>query len=191
MVKDKEYAFGGHARKGLTGVYWTKPKFLPPGGTFRCEIAQGFTYSSEEEIKTIIHEVSQKFLGTKYNLLQYNCNTFTSELCERLTNKPAPSWLNRAASIGLALPCVVPREWISPPDHETAEGELLDEEEEEEEEIDDDEHAAMLSHSQRRGRAGSVRSTARYSTPPPRLVSVKDTSGREMPPSERAPMPRR
>ena len=99
---------------------------------------------------------------------------------------------------------MVPREWISPPDHETAEGELLDEAEEE-----DDEHAAMLESDRRRRRREQHASTStasgesigeslaggprleRDKTPPPRLVSVKDTSGRDMPVAERAPLPKR
>lgn len=44
-------------------------------------------------------------MGTSYNLLTKNCNHFTSYLCEKLTGRSAPSWLNRAASIGVALPC--------------------------------------------------------------------------------------
>lgn len=96
--------------------------------------------------------------------------------------------MNRAASIGLALPCVVPKEWIAPPDHETADGELVDEEDDH----NDDERAAMLPRDQRsRDKISNQRITSRNSTPPPRLVSVKDTSGREMPVSERAPMPKR
>lgn len=154
-------------------------------------------------------EVSEQFLGERYNLLTNNCNHFTSALCERLTGKVAPAWMNRAASVGLALPCMVPREWIQPPDHETAEGELLDEEE------DEGEQAAMLQSDRRRrdreeqrrrrqdgdGReeeqevggslAGGRRITSSCSTPPPRLVSVRDTSGREMPTAERAPRPKR
>ena len=120
-------------------------------------------------------------------------------MCEKLTGKPAPAWLNRAAGIGLALPCIVPREWVAPPDHQTAEGELVDEREE------DDERAAMLmpdhrltrqEHSQqeqayRRTSVGNQTFPARDSTPPARVVSVTDTSGREMPTSERAPMPKR
>ena len=123
------------------------------------------------------------------------------------TKKAAPAWLNRAASIGLALPCMVPREWVTPPDHETAEGELLGEED------DEDEHAAMLQSDQRRidreartgwqssagdeedddeevssSLAGGRRIMGSEGTPPPRLVSVKDTSGRNMPLAERAPL---
>ena len=112
--------------------------------------------------------------------------------------------MNRAASIGLALPCVVPKEWVSPPECETAEGELLDEEEE------DGEGAAMLGSERRRQQrearregsleddgeevgsslAGGKRLFKKDETPPPRLVAVKDTSGRDMPVAERAPLPK-
>jgi len=160
----------------------------------------------------MVKEVSDRFLGTNYNLLTNNCNHFTSALCEMLTSKPAPAWLNRAASVGLALPCVVPREWIAPPGHDTADGELLGEEGDEEDE-ENDERVAMLESDRRRRRreeqsgagveeedddveagnslAGGRRLTSSDSTPPPRLVSVKDTSGREMPVAERAPIPKR
>ncbi|KAK6391074.1 hypothetical protein LTR65_004831 [Meristemomyces frigidus] len=208
VVRGREYAYGGHNRRGVTGVYWTKPKFEPPGGTWRCSILQGFTFRSEKEIDAIVKEVSDHFLGERYNLLTNNCNHFTSALCERLTSKASPAWLNRAASVGLALPCMVPREWINPPDHETADGELLEEEE------DEDEQAAMLQSDRRRrdweerrrgqdsdGRgedeevgsslAGGRRIMSSCGTPPPRLVSVRDTSGREMPAAERAPRPKR
>lgn len=126
-------------------------------------------------------------MGTSYNLLTNNCNHFTSALCEALTGKVAPAWLNRAASIGLALPCVVPKEWVSPPDVETADGELLEEDEERGDEEDDDERAGMLDTERRRRRA----EIARENTPPPRVVALKDSSGRDMPPAERAPLPRK
>ncbi|SLM35693.1 PPPDE putative peptidase domain [Lasallia pustulata] len=137
VIRNREYAYGGHDRPGMSGVYWTRPRLEPPGGTFRLELLQGFTFRSEEEVEGIIRDVSQKFQGTAYNLLTKNCNHFTSYLCEQLTSRSGPSWLNRAASIGVALPCVVPREWIAPPEYDTADGELLDEEEE-------DERASML-----------------------------------------------
>ncbi|KZF18815.1 UPF0326 protein hag1 [Xylona heveae TC161] len=194
VIGDKEYAYGGHDRPGMSGVYWTKPRMEPPGGTFRCEILHGFTIRPDSEIDSIVKEASQKFQGTSYNLLTNNCNHFTSYLCQQLTSRPAPAWLNRAASIGLALPCVVPREWIAPPDHDTADGELLEEE-------DDDERAHMLSDSSRRrprplddelasdvwdsdqdrrnGGSGKGKAT------------IRDSSGRTMPVSERAPPPHR
>lgn len=147
---NREYAFGKHDQPNLSGVYWTKPHMEPPGGTFRCELLQGFTLRPDHEIETIIREVSEEFSGPSYSLLSNNCNHFTSYLCGKLTGKPAAAWLNRAASIGLALPCVVPREWIEPPDHDTADGELLEEEE-------DDERTSMLRHD--RGRLHSFHSS--------------------------------
>lgn len=196
VINHKEYAFGGHDRRGMTGVYWTKPRLEPPGGTFKCEILHGFTVQPQAEIEAIIREASEMFQGTGYNLLNKNCNHFTSYLCERLTGRAGPSWLNRAASIGVALPCVVPKEWISPPDYETADGELLDEDEEDDQD-DSNETSRMLgdlaperhivetqrreepieeewdSEDERR-RGGSGKGKA-----------VRDTSGRVIPPAER------
>jgi len=201
VIKNKEYAYGGHDKRGVTGVYWTRPRLEPPGGTFRLEILQGFSFRPEEELEEIIREASQKFQGTSYNLLTNNCNHFTSYLCEKLTSRPAPSWLNRAASIGVALPCVVPREWIAPPDHDTADGELIDEE-------DLDERSSMLRSEQRRRNRPSQDEQENWDSEMDRISSsssggsrrkqsitrnegpVKDTSRREMPPAERAPLPR-
>ncbi|KAF1953392.1 DUF862-domain-containing protein [Byssothecium circinans] len=207
VIGNKEYAYGGHDQRGMSGVYFTKPGQEPPGGTFKQAVLHGFSFRPEEELSAIIHEASQQFMGTSYNLLTKNCNHFTSYLCEKLTGRPAPGWLNRAASIGVALPCVVPREWIAPPDHDTADGELLDEDFE-------DERSSMLRHEQRRrmregeaderegeeeGVSGSRRGSEQRSARgdprfeprdyPPR--PVKDTSSREIPPAERAPLPRR
>lgn len=55
-------------------------------------------------------------MGPTYNLLTRNCNHFTSHLVTALTGQPAPQYLNRAASIGVSLPCIVPAGWIEPPE---------------------------------------------------------------------------
>lgn len=190
VINDREYAYGGHDRRGLTGVYWTKPKTNPPGGTFKCEILHGFTLASQAEIETTIKEVSEQFQGTAYNLLTKNCNHFTAYLCQKLTGRAGPTWLNRAASIGVAIPCVVPRAWVEPPDFETADGELVDE--------DDmsDERSRMLRSSsegaprelvdwgsEEEGREeGRDKGKAR--------VPVRDTAGRSLPAAEVAPSSR-
>lgn len=183
----------------MSGVYWTKPHTEPPGGTFRCELLQGFSFRPEHEIENIIREVSQEFQGTSYNLLSNNCNHFTSYLCKRLTSKAAPAWLNRAASIGVALPCVVPREWIAPPEYDTADGELLEED-------DGDERTSMLRQQYNRGSSfqgstlaspmgsedeewDSDRDRRKAGSGKGKRV-VRDTNDRMMPASERAPPPR-
>lgn len=126
VINGKEYAYGGHDHPGVTGVYFTKPKVVPPGGTFRSEILHGFTLATDDEIEATIRAASEEFTGTSYNLLTKNCNHFSSYLVEKLTGTPGPGWLNRAASIGVAFPCVVPREWIDPPEYDTVDGALVD-----------------------------------------------------------------
>ena len=136
---NKEFAFGGHDVPGISGVFSTHPRREPPGGTFRRELLQGFTIKTDDELGTVLEEATQKFQGTTYDLLNCNCNHFTYFLCEKLTNKSPPAWLNRAASIARALPCAVPREWISPPEYANVDVESMAEDEE-------DDGKAMLWH---------------------------------------------
>jgi hypothetical protein len=185
----------------------TRPGQLPPGGTFRTQILQGFTFRSDAEIESVIKEACDRFQGTSYSLLRNNCNHFTSYLCQQLTARPAPRWINRAASIGVGLPCLVPKEWIAPPDYETADGELLEDEEEDDERtrilrkeqwkqykrVSEEEQERWNSEMDRIGENGSGRSSRRSYTfeQRPRLVLLRDNSGRVLPTSERAPVPRR
>lgn len=50
----------------------------------------------------------------------------------KLTGKQTPSWINRAASIGVALPCVVPQAWVTvtAPTADDADGDLVEADEE-------------------------------------------------------------
>ncbi len=129
-------------------------------------------------------QVSDEFLGPSYNLLHKNCNHFTSALCCRLTSKPAPNWLNRAANIGIALPCVVPREWVNPPDHETAEGRLLDDEEAHEQSV-------MLHRRQPVQKEYELadESQTSFDQGHAQPAAIQDTSGIPLPLSEQAPNP--
>ncbi|GAP82881.1 putative upf0326 protein hag1 [Rosellinia necatrix] len=196
VINGKEYAYGGHDSRGITGVYWTQPKTEPAGGTFRTEIVQGVTFATQAEIDAIIRQASTEFDGSAYNILTRNCNHFTSYICQKLTGRPGPAWLNRAASIGVALPCVVPRDWIDPPDYETADGELLDDDSD----MDIHEGSRML-------RPETRRTLATLSNEDPdsdqgyrpsnnkskgkQKNTIRDTSGRRLPAAERAPISRR
>ena len=190
VINGREYAYGGHDKRGVTGVYWTKPKTEPPGGTFKCEILHGFTLATQEEMEITLREASEEFLGTSYNLLTKNCNHFTSYLCKKLTGNPGPGWLNRAASIGVALPCIVPRDWIEPPEYDGADGELLD---------DDDERTHEQSRMLRQQRphflSGYANGEDEWDSEEERHRGgsgkgkkvIRDTSGRQLPAAERAP----
>lgn len=130
-----------------------------------------------------MREASELFKGREYNLLTRNCNHFTSFLVERLTGKRAPGWINRAAGIGVALPCVVPREWVAPPEYDAQDGHLVEGEEE-------DERTAML----RRENGERMRARVEDGDGAGHVSEnggvVKDTGGREIPGSERAPVGR-
>ncbi|EGX53256.1 hypothetical protein AOL_s00006g122 [Orbilia oligospora ATCC 24927] len=203
-IGDREYAFGGHDRRGVTGVYYLKPKQEPPGATFRTSIVHGHVSYTPDQIHEILVEVSQEFLGTSYNVLTRNCNHFTSFLCEKLTGKPAPKWINRAASIGVALPCVVPQAWVRPPECEEEDQlnpEDFDDESEWEHDMDD---RFGLSDSEAEGDTKNSRPKASHGLPPTssngetvitketgriedmRAAIQRDESGRLLPKSERA-----
>lgn len=179
MINGKEYAYGGHDHANLTGVYWTKPKTEPPGGRFRCEILHGFTLATDDEIEAAIRSASDDFQGRSYNLLTKNCNHFSSHLCQKLTGTTAPAWLNRAAAIGVAMPCMVPRDWVEPPEYDTADGALLDDYE------TSDQHAGSRqsrdSQTRLPGNDTEVEGDGRGQW------AKKDTSGRTLPRAERAP----
>ncbi|KAI0394705.1 DUF862-domain-containing protein [Xylariaceae sp. FL0594] len=195
VINGREYAYGGHDQPGATGVYWTPPQTVPPGATFRTEIAHGLTFATQAEIDAIIQRASVEFDGSAYNILTRNCNHFTSYLCQKLTGRPGPSWLNRAAAIGIALPCVVPRDLVAPPNHETADGGLLNDDSD----LDTDEGSSMLRAQPRHTLAAS--SHGLRSGGPPLLEghqsldgsrgkakdAIRDSSGRPLPASERAP----
>ncbi|KJX96692.1 hypothetical protein TI39_contig606g00006 [Zymoseptoria brevis] len=138
----REYAYGGHPHPSLTGVYHTPPLTPPPHSTHRATILFAHTTLSLSEIEVVVKDVSAEFLGAEYNLLTRNCNHFTAALVKRLSGRKAPGWLNRAAGIGVRVPCLLPGEWVIPPEAgDTAEGHLLEEDEEEDEV---DERASML-----------------------------------------------
>ena len=91
-------------------------------------------------------------MGREYDLLSKNCNHFTSELCFELTGRRAPGWLNRAAGVGVRLPCVVPKEWVRVP--EADDEELVDEDEDGEGLGGGGEMEGMLAESRRSERRG-------------------------------------
>jgi hypothetical protein len=58
--------------------------------------------------------MGREYRGIAYHLLQRNCNSFSSDLCQRLTGRPAPLWVNRAANLAVSLHCLLPAGWVPP-----------------------------------------------------------------------------
>lgn len=140
-------------------------------------------------------KASDEFLGPTYNLLTRNCNHFTSYLCEKLTGKPAPRYINRAAGIGVTIPCIVPAEWVEPPeceepiDHFDEEARLVAQRaspngtyrtttDEEADESSGDEWGDK-NKAENRTNGGAVRRQGN---------TLKDPQGRSIPTTERAPV---
>lgn len=81
---------------------------MPSGQSRTHELAH--ILSLVESMKT-----EPEWRATRYHLLAKNCNSFTNELCYRLTGRHAPSFINRAAWLAQSLPCLVPEGWLDPP----------------------------------------------------------------------------
>eukprot|EP00191_Tetraselmis_sp_GSL018_P000103 CAMPEP_0177607354 /NCGR_PEP_ID=MMETSP0419_2-20121207/17872_1 /TAXON_ID=582737 /ORGANISM="Tetraselmis sp., Strain GSL018" /LENGTH=104 /DNA_ID=CAMNT_0019101929 /DNA_START=573 /DNA_END=887 /DNA_ORIENTATION=+ len=54
------------------------------------------------------------YKGNTYHLLQRNCNHFSDELAQRLTNRKLPGWVNRLAYIAVLLHCLLPTSIVPP-----------------------------------------------------------------------------
>ncbi|KAI9363580.1 PPPDE putative peptidase domain-containing protein [Pilaira anomala] len=115
-IGEHEYCFGGHDYEHVTGVFMVQPKIGPQGLLFKQSIHMGYTDLSKKQVDKVLQDISKEYIGTSYNLLTRNCNHFSEELCKRLTGKAVPGWINRAAKLGTMFPCVIPTEWVEPPD---------------------------------------------------------------------------
>lgn len=116
-VHSREYSFGGHEFSS-SGVFICDAKNAP-GARFRESIEIGETELSSAEVQAIVDSLAVEFPGNSYNLLTRNCNVFTSELCKRLLNRPAPAWVNRLAFLGSTFHCCLPSSLgIAPPARE-------------------------------------------------------------------------
>ena len=69
----------------------------------------GHTSLSPTEVYEVVQQMGAEYRGNRYHLLQMNCNTFSDELCYRLTGLHAPGWINRLAGIAVALHCLLPQ----------------------------------------------------------------------------------
>ncbi len=56
----------------------------------------GETNFSPAEVQQLVYKMGETYKGSKYHLLQRNCNHFASDLAYQLVGKPAPSWVRTA-----------------------------------------------------------------------------------------------
>lgn len=105
-VHGMEYGFGAHEYP-TSGVFEVEPRNCP-GFIFRRSILLGSTDMSYSEFRSFMERLSARYHGDTYHLIAKNCNHFTDEVCQQLTGKPIPSWVNRLARVGSFCNCLLP-----------------------------------------------------------------------------------
>lgn len=83
----------------MSGVFEVEPKSCP-GFIFTRSVWLGTTNMSRSEFRLFIEDISEKYYGDTYHLMDKNCNHFTDEVSMLLLGKPIPGWVNRLAKIG-------------------------------------------------------------------------------------------
>ncbi|CAL5056776.1 unnamed protein product [Urochloa decumbens] len=96
-VHGTEYGFGAHDFPS-SGVFEVESKTCP-GFVYRRTVWLGTTDMSQEEFRSFIEKLAGKYHGNTYHLINKNCNHFTDDVCQSLTGKPIPSWVNRLARV--------------------------------------------------------------------------------------------
>lgn len=105
-VYGAEYAFGAHDFP-TSGVFEVEPRQCP-GFKFRRAIFMGTTSLDPSEVRDFMEQQSQNYYGDTYHLIAKNCNHFCDDICQKLTGKSIPKWVNRLARIGSVCNCVLP-----------------------------------------------------------------------------------
>ncbi|RZC11250.1 DeSI-like protein isoform E [Glycine soja] len=104
-VHGMEYGFGAHEYP-TSGIFEVEPRSCP-GFIFRCSVLLGRNDMSYSEFRSFMERLSVKFHGDSYHLIAKNCNHFTDEVCQQLTGKPIPAWVNRLARVGEDSLCLI------------------------------------------------------------------------------------
>ncbi|KAF7810067.1 deSI-like protein [Senna tora] len=105
-VHGMEYGFGAHEYPS-SGVFEVEPRSCP-GFIFRRSVLLGSTDMSQSEFRSFMERLSAKYHGDTYHLIAKNCNHFTDDVCQQLTGKPIPAWVNRMARVGSFCNCLLP-----------------------------------------------------------------------------------
>ncbi|XP_071715585.1 uncharacterized protein [Rutidosis leptorrhynchoides] len=105
-VYGMEYAFGAH-NYSISGVFEVEPRSCP-GFIYRCSISLGHLNMSASEFREFIETMASNYHGDTYHLISKNCNHFTDDICQRLTGRRIPGWINRLAKLGSFFSCLLP-----------------------------------------------------------------------------------
>jgi len=91
--------FGQEWNHGATGVTCHTPRHHP-SHTYRTTVPMGETKLTEPRFRELISRLQREWPGTKYNLVDCNCQHFCNELLKELGLCSIPSWIDWAARVG-------------------------------------------------------------------------------------------
>ncbi|XP_037960016.1 deubiquitinase DESI2-like isoform X2 [Teleopsis dalmanni] len=121
-VYGKEYCFGGHCCKA-SGIFIIPPRNERALGTnvrLRQSMRIGATSLSDHNVEELIDAMGTTFSGSRYHLIQNNCNHFSNALTNVLCGIDIPSWINRLARFFSNAPLLkkcLPSDWLTPTTH--------------------------------------------------------------------------
>ncbi|XP_047325470.1 deSI-like protein At4g17486 [Impatiens glandulifera] len=105
-VHGVEYAFGAHEFSS-SGVFEVEPRQCP-GFKFKKSILIGTTDWDAVQVRQFMERFSANYNGDTYHLIAKNCNHFCNDICQMLTRKSIPKWVNRLAKLGSMFNCMLP-----------------------------------------------------------------------------------
>ena len=97
-----------------SGVFYHRPQ-KAPNVKFRTQVLLGTVNYTSSKVKDVINSLRDEFQGERYHLLNNNCNCFSERLSVELLNKPIPGYVNRLASIGSSISCLIPKSLLGYP----------------------------------------------------------------------------
>mmetsp|Transcript_104571 Transcript_104571/g.295888 ORF Transcript_104571/g.295888 Transcript_104571/m.295888 type:complete len:360 (-) Transcript_104571:86-1165(-) len=99
VVAGDEWSYGGHNYEGKSGVYKIAPE-MNSEYIFYQRIVMGQVVGTPQSMLDSIRRfaTTPKWAGPCYDLLERNCNHFTSDLCWQLLKKRPPEWINSTAN---------------------------------------------------------------------------------------------
>jgi len=98
VVAGEEWSFGGHEDERKTGCYRSHPE-LNDEYMFYKRIIMGRINGSKEQVmrKARSLVLRPEWTGPQYDLIERNCNHFTSDFCWLVMGKRIPDWINQTA----------------------------------------------------------------------------------------------
>ena len=117
QIHGVEYAYGSApAAGGSPGGIYAQPPRMVPNARFRESINLGDVRLSSRAVHDLVTAMKgeAEWSGPAYNVVLNNCNRFSEVFARRLgAPRDVPEWVNRLASLGACLSCLLPKELLN------------------------------------------------------------------------------